>query len=170
MESVKILMFVNIYTHDPRLRQLVGLSGDATLFEDINVPYFTRRNWAREGRKKNMTTTELLDSDKAKLIIRITKLTFACTALASQNQLLKIKIEVFGIHTEWQRLPESGKKKMLAAIESARDVISLKECLKTAKITGARFHNWVRRKKECQLEDYNTCPKSSPSKLTAVKC
>ena len=59
------------------------------------------------------------------------------------------------------------QKKLLLAIKSARKVNCLKTCLETVKISGARFHNWTRRQKKCQLQDYNTCPKSMPTKLTA---
>jgi putative transposase len=153
--------------HDPRLRYLVARSGDSSLFEDTDVPYFTRRNWVREGRSMNLEMTTLLDQKKADLIIQVLRLTAKCLAITASNRLLKAKIEVFGINTEWKRLPEGGKKQLLTVIENARKVCSLKECLATIDISGSRFHNLVRRQKKCQLQDYNTCPKSSPNSLTS---
>jgi len=152
--------------HDPRLRQLVALAGDPALFNDMDVPYFTRRNWASGRRVKKLNADQLLERSKAELIIRVLKLNAKCTAMAAKNQLLMAKIEVFGINTDWKRIPESGKNRLLAAIASARNVNSLKECLGTIKISGARFHNWMRRQKKCRLQDHTTCPKSSPTKLT----
>ncbi len=161
-----VSILINSRIHDPRLKSLVALSGDPSLFNDTNVPYFTRRNWARDGRINKMTTCELLEKSKAELIIQVMKLTAKCIAISANNQLLKMKIDVFGVNTDWKRLPASGKKRLLTAVASAREVINLKDCLNTLNISGKRFHNWIRRTKKCQLQDYKTCPKSSPAKLT----
>ena len=78
-----------------------------------------------------MSTIDLLDLSNAKLIIRLTKLEAKYASSKVENKLLKVKIEVFGIDTDWKRVSEKGKANLLKAIETARKVNHLKDCLKT---------------------------------------
>jgi len=152
--------------YDPRLVVLVMISGDASLFRNTGVPYFTLRNWVRKGRG-NMSTYELMDRRKATLVIKNLKVTAELYAVKAMLELVLTTMKVFNLSVDWKRLPDaSAKEKLLATIEKARKFVRLKDCLDVISLTPSRFHSWVRRQKQCRLQDYSTCPKSTPTKLT----
>ena len=75
--------------HDPKLKRLVMSCGDTSPFRNTDVPYFTLRNWVREGRTKKMTAAELLECRNIELIALVLKLRVKYGALATANHLLK---------------------------------------------------------------------------------
>ncbi len=96
--------------------------GDTSLFRNTDVPYFTLRNWVREGRAKKMTAAELFECRNVELVALVLKLRVKCGALATANHLLKTKINVFGVTADWKRVTEENKNKLLNAIRCAREV------------------------------------------------
>jgi len=55
---------------------------------------------------------------------------------------------------------------LLGAIKIACEHLTLNECLKTIGISSARYHQWKVKERGCELEDYSSCPKYNPTRLT----
>jgi len=159
-------MYIFASDYDPRLKELVARAEDTSLFRNMDIPYSTLRNWARKG-KDNMMVCDLLDSNKADLVIKNLKITLQYKAVKAQLNLVLTTMKIFGFTIDWKRLPSANAKtKLLEAIEKARQVMQLTACLDIIGLSSSRFHSWVKRQKQCRLEDYKTCPKSMPTKLT----
>lgn len=45
------------------------------------------------------------------------------------------------------------------------EVVSLERCFEVIGLSKPRFHHWVKRQKQCQLEDQSSCPRLVPSKI-----
>ena len=83
-------------------------------------------------------------------------------------RLQRAELDVSGFSFENQRVPEApAKVRILDAIARARALLPLVIILRLLKLSPARFHAWVRSQKECGLKDRSSCPKMSPSQLTA---
>jgi len=159
------MVFPRTLKHDPRLVQLVAAAGDASLFRDTGVSYFTLRNWVQLG-KGDMSAYSLLDKRETDLMIKNLIISAELRAVKALLELVLTTMRVFGLSIDWKRLPTAlAKTKILVAIEKARKYVQLKDCLATISLSPSRFHSWIRRQKECRLDDYSTCPKTQPTKL-----
>ena len=47
------------------------------------------------------------------------------------------------------------------------NILKLKVALKVIGMSSSRYHSWKKREVACQLKDYSSCPKTSPTKITA---
>ena len=66
------------------------------------------------------------------------------------------------------RLPDgAAKERVLRAINSARKALPLTVALKVLGLSPGRYRAWRRAARGCRLDDRSSCPKTSPSTLTA---
>ncbi len=98
-----------------------------------------------------------------------------CAAEKAKNELVQVSLRVIGFQMQYVRVAAGNlKEKLLNAINSARNHLSLKECLESIGLTAARYHSWIKRRPQevpvgqvkCLLPDQSTCPKLSPTKIT----
>jgi putative transposase len=65
------------------------------------------------------------------------------------------------------RLPDgSHKRGLLRAIDRSRLALPLRSVLRGIRLSTSRYHAW-NREAQCALDDRSSCPRSSPSPLTA---
>ena len=87
-------------------------------------------------------------------------------AVTAEHGLVLNTIRIFGFQIQYKRLPSSGaKEKILAAIKTASDSISLSDCLLVIGLTAARYYDWLKREVKCLLEDRPSCPRVSPTQM-----
>jgi len=65
------------------------------------------------------------------------------------------------------RLPDGrDKRRILRAVDRAREHVPLRALLRFLRVSPSRFHAWGRRQRACVLDDHSSCPRISPSRLT----
>ena len=153
--------------YDHRLRQLVRATGDPTLAVPFGVPRSTARGWlCRDSRP--VVTAEVLDLDHVRLQHEVLQLQQRNRKLRAVLRLLLTLVRVLGGRLDRKRLPEgTAKVSVLQAIESAQPELSLRGALRILRLSPARYHQWRRAERPCGLDDYPTCPHSTPTRLTA---
>src|SRR5476649_1434993 len=73
-----------------------------------------------------------------------------------------------GVRLDETRIPEgAAKAKILAAIARARTTLQLAVVLRVLGLSPSRYHAWNRLERACQLDDRSTCPRTTPTQLTA---
>jgi hypothetical protein len=83
------------------------------------------------------------------------------------QKLQGFTFKLFGLQIQYRRLPRADDKSMLlAAVKKAAELTGLKVALHGIGLSVARFSAWVRHARGCDLQDHDSCPKSSPNKLT----
>ena len=88
--------------------------------------------------------------------------------LSAIIRLLLVLIRVLGIRLDQTRLPEGeAKVRLLRAIDRSKDSLSLKGALKVLGLSPSRYHQWRKNEQHCGLDDQVSCPRSTPSRLTA---
>ena len=72
-----------------------------------------------------------------------------------------------GFHLTGARLPDGrDKRRILRAVDRAREYLPLRTLLRVMRVSPSRFHAWCRRQCACVLDDQSSCPRTSPSRLT----
>jgi hypothetical protein len=77
-----------------------------------------------------------------------------------------------GSERAWQRRTRHRERKasILRAITSAKAVLPLAMILRIARLEPGRYHRWNRAATAvCGLDDRSSCPRTSPSQLTATE-
>jgi putative transposase len=164
-------------TYDHRLREAVCAAGDPRLFEScLSIPPPAVRSWLQRGVPQVVSLDEgdfevaELGLEIARLQRRIGKYRQATRKLASVVRRKRAELDVTGISLASQRVPKaSAKARLLAAVARAQGVLRLVIILKLLSLSSARYHAWVRSQKECGLKDRSSCPKTSPTQLTAAE-
>lgn len=153
--------------YDPRLKNLVIESGDIERFSRLGIPKSTLREWIKNGPQDYFTLPEL-SMDTAELVIENQRLTTELEAIQAKQNLLLRTIRIFGFQIQFKRLPRaSAKVEILAAIKAAHALLPLKACLDLIGLSAARYHGWIKRQVKCLLQDQPSCPRVSPTRLTA---
>lgn len=154
-------------TYDIRVRNAIAHSGNADLFPDLQIPRSTALQWIREGVKEVVTHPSLGKSRDA-LIEENAAVQKAYESEKAKNELVNVSLRVIGFQMQYVRVAAGNlKEKLLGAITTARNHLSLKDCLESIGLTAARYHSWVKRQIKCILPDQSTCPKLSPTKITS---
>ncbi len=58
---------------------------------------------------------------------------------------------------------------MLRAIDHAQGALSLRGALRVLHLSPSRYHQWRRAEQVCELDDRVSCPRSTPTRLTAAE-
>jgi len=107
------------------------------------------------------------DLDHDELVRKYYELKKECESLKALFCLIQSMFNFLGLDIQYQRFPRAEtKNKIISAIETAQKKTSLDRCLNAIGLSKQRFHNWLRRKKKCNLADQSSCPKLSPGKIT----
>jgi putative transposase len=153
--------------YDHRLRKLVWETGNPDLFPDLAIPRSTLAGWLREPPPEVVTVDWLVHSEVS-LLLTLHKTEKRNAILLALLRLLLTLVRVRGCHLDGQRLPDGGAKaKVLAAIESARKALPIAAILAVLHLSAARYHAWRRAEVRCGLTDRASCPRTSPTQLTA---
>ena len=153
--------------YDHRLRKLVWETGNSDLFPELAIPRSTLAGWLREP-PPDVVTVDWLGHSEVTLLCRLHKTEKRNAVLLALLRLLLTLVRVHGCHLDGRRLPDgSAKAKVLAAIESARRALPVAAILAVLHLSPARYHAWRRAEVRCELTDRSSCPRTSPTQLTA---
>lgn len=152
--------------YDPRLRNLVAVTGDIDRFRVYDIPRSTLREWIKNGPQEFFSLPELAMSS-SELIDENLKLKLKLAAIHAEQILVLKTIKIFGFQIQYMRLPSAeSKSEILAAINNAMQVISLRCCLDAIGLSAQRYFHWLKRQVHCQLNDQSSCPRLSPTQMT----
>ena len=153
--------------YDPRLKNLVAKARDITGFEQLGIPKSTLKEWVKAGPKDFFTLPELnLCQDN--VVQENIELRAQIQTITAKQTLMIKSIQIFGFQIQYKRLPSaSAKMEILQAIADAVRAIPLLSCLKVIGLSLQRYRGWLKRQVSCQLEDQPSCPRITPSRLSA---
>jgi transposase InsO family protein len=153
--------------YDHRLHQLVFESGDINIALRLGVPRSTATDWLRR-QPKPIVTLDLLDMDTARLQQEVLRLRHRVSTLSALFRLLLALVNVSGARLKGKHITdERSKLKLLRAIKHAYSTFPLRSVLRVIGLSESRYHSWVRENRACNSDDEASCPRSSPSQLTA---
>jgi putative transposase len=115
-----------------------------------------------------VVTAEVTNQDAAELRIRVLKLERRVQWLLAMVRLLFSLVHVTCVRLNDHRLPSGdAKRTLLRAVGRATQVLPLAVALRVVGLSPSRYHAWRRVQKTCSLDDRPSCPRSSPTQLTA---
>ena len=154
-------------TYDHRLRELVCVTGDVNIVSAFGVPRSTAVGWLRRDHRP-VVTGDVLDMDTVQLQAEVLKLRRCIRRLAAVVRLLLALLRALGWHLDRTPLPQGpAQARLLRAIEHAQPALSLKSALRILHLSPARYHQWRQAQRGCRLEDEVSCPRFTPTRLTA---
>lgn len=154
-------------TYDHRLKDLVRRTGDKSIAEKAGVPRSTVNGWLR-GSATDVVSVRAVTMSEAELQAKMITLEKRIEILTAVMRLLLVLVRVAGLRLDCRRLPDGDDKvRVLRAVERASSAIALRSALAIIGLTPARYFAWKRKPHLCLLDDVPSCPKSSPSRLTA---
>jgi hypothetical protein len=75
--------------------------------------------------------------------------------------------KLFGLQIRYRRLPRADDKSILLyAVKKAAELTGLTLALQAIGLSAARFSAWIRLARGCDLDDHDSCPRTSPNRLT----
>src|SRR5215510_15489659 len=152
--------------YDHRLRDLVQRTGDPTIATDLRVPRSTARGWLRPV-PTPVVSLEVANLTEPELRQEILKLRRRVEKLAALLRLALALLHTSGYRLSEERLPDGhAKRRILRAVDRARECIPLRAVLRFLRLSPSRFHAWRRRQTACALDDQSSCPRTSPHRLT----
>jgi transposase InsO family protein len=152
--------------YDHRIRNLIACSKDPYLFPKLHIPISTARSWIRRGPVDVVSVTEF-DQSNEQLQMKIAKLEKELEEVRAETKLISSSIKIFGFVLQYKRLPGPLiKEAILKQLKMASKVVPLMRCLEIVGLSSARYYSWQRRQLSCKLEDVNSCPRSSPQRIT----
>jgi hypothetical protein len=111
---------------------------------------------------------EAFEQDRQQLLNAIDKLERKARTLAAVVRLLLALLRVSGFRLDRDRLAEGfAKATVLRAISSAKPALSLALILRVVGLPASRYHRWRTVAKSCGLDDRSSCPRTTPSQITA---
>lgn len=154
--------------YDHRLRQLVRTAGDIGFATRRGVPRSTARSWLTVTRT-DIVTLDVVDMDVLDLQREVLVLRKRVEWLVALLRLLVALLKASGYSLAGARLPSgSSKASLLRAIERSSTILPLQVTLRVLRLSQSRYHSW-KRENECDLDDMNSCPRSSPQQLTRLE-
>lgn len=155
--------------YDHRLREQVVRAGVRSLTRQVAIPRSTVSTWQRRGLRP-VVTIEPLHQDRQQLLDAAAEFDRRARVLAAVVRILLALLRASGFSLAGQRLPEGvAKVGILRAIASASPFLPLALILRIAHLEPARYHAWRRVAGACGLDDRSSCPRTSPSQLTAAE-
>jgi transposase-like protein len=154
-------------SYDHRLREHVRVTGDVNVVAELGVPRSTAAGWLR-GEPQRVVTGDVLDMDHARLQAEILNVRQQVRRLGAVIRLLLALVRAVGVHLDQVRLPEgAARARLLRAIGCAERVLSLQGALRVLRLSPSRYHQWRQAERPCGLDDHASCPRSTPTRLTA---
>ena len=156
-------------TYDHRLRDLVRTVGDPEIVAEFGVPRSTALGWLR-GNYGPVVTANILDMDHTRLQAEVLTLRGRIRILGAIVRLLLALLRALDVRRDRTRLPEgAAKRRLLWAIERTQGALSLRGALNVLRLWPSRYHQWRRAEQVCELDDGVSCPRSTPTRLTAAE-
>ncbi len=156
-------------TYDHRLRDLVRTTGDPNILAELGVPRSTALGWLRRNYQP-VVTADVLDMDHIRLQAEVLRLRRRNRTLAAVIRLLLALVRALGGRRERRRLPQGpAKAQLLRAVEHTEDVLSLRGALRILGLSASRYHRWRQAEHTCGLDDQPSCPRLTPTQLTAAE-
>jgi hypothetical protein len=154
--------------YDHRLRQQVFETGAlGPVHARLRIPRSTVASWKRRG-SPPVVSVEAFEQDHQQLLNRLDMVERKARTLAAVVRLLLALLRVSGFRLDGERLPEGvAKASVLRAISSAKPALSLTMILRILGLPLSRYHRWQAAAKVCGLDDRSSCPRTTPSQLTA---
>ena len=153
----------NVYDH--RLKDLVRSTAKIDVAIERGVPDSTARTWLTKATTE-VITLDAFDLNVAELQREVVALRRRNARLIALLRLIVTVMRVAGFTLSQVRLPaETQKRRVLRAIEHAREHFKLRSALRVIGLSHGRYREWNR--DECGLDDLPSCPKSSPQQPTA---
>ena len=153
--------------YDHRLRDITCEEGAPMLFRDLGVPRSTAASWIRCGQRP-VVSTEILAMDQLELQADVIALQRRVKFLLAIVRLAFLLLRLSGFRLDSQRVPEAAAKhSILNAVAHATKAIPLAVALRVLRLTAARYHEWNKRPQDCSLDDRPSCPRTSPTQVTA---
>jgi transposase InsO family protein len=117
---------------------------------------------------RSVVTVEEFGQDQQQLLNRLDKVERKARTLAAVVRLLLALLRVSGFRLDGEQLPEGvAKASVLRAISSAKPALPLTMILRILGLPMSRYHRWQTAARICGLDDRSSCPRSTPSQLTA---
>ncbi|MBI5548880.1 MAG: transposase [Deltaproteobacteria bacterium] len=155
--------------YDHRLRDLACEEGDPSAVTCLGVPRSTAVSWIRRG-PRDVISADLVSGDALELQTQIVRLQRRIDLLLAVVRLLFMLVRLSGARLNQDRLPEgSVKATVLDAISRATKSIPLAIALRVLGLSSSRYHAWRKLGLDCLLDDRQSCPKTSPTQLTAAE-
>jgi putative transposase len=152
--------------YDHRLRHLVQRTGDVSVATDLGVPRSTARGWLGAA-PTVVVCLDLADLTEPELRQEVLKLRRRVQKLTALLRLVLALLRTSGFRLTGARLPDGrAKRRILRAVDRAREYLPLRAVLRFLRLSPSRFHAWRRRLSACALDDQSSCPRISPSRLT----
>jgi transposase InsO family protein len=156
-------------TYDHRIRETICETGDPDPFPELKIPRSTIRSWFHRG-IPDVVTCDSLSAEKTELLAEMQELRHRAAVLGAIVDLLVVMLRVSERRLDHERLPKgNGKRALLRAIERASRVVPLRVALRIARLSPSRYHGWRRAEIRCELDDRSSCPRSTPTRLTAAE-
>jgi putative transposase len=155
--------------YDHRLRNLVQRMGDVSVATDLGVPRSTARGWlgAAPTVVVGLDVADLTEPELRQEVLKLRRRVQKLTALLGLALAL---LRTSGFRLTGERLPEGrAKRRILRAVDRAREYLPLRAVLRFLRLSPSRFHAWRRRQRACALDDQSSCPRTSPSRLTPTE-
>ena len=133
------------------------------------MPRSTVRGRLRRPAPEVVTHSTVGLSD-AVLQAKVFDLEHRIEVLTAVMRLLLVLIRVMDSRLDRRRLPDGDDKAaILRALERTSRTLSLRSSLQIIRLSSSRYHAWKRAEPRCLLDDVPTCPRSRPSRLTAIE-
>jgi len=156
-------------TYDHRLRDLVCEERDPRMFSDLGAPHSTAASWIRRGARP-VVSAEVFTLDQQQLQAEVLLLERRVRFLLAVIRLAFLLVRLSGFRLDSQRAPDgSAKRSILAAVTHTQKAIPLAVALRVLRLSPSRYHTWRKLDDDCPLDDRSSCPKRTPSQLTAAK-
>jgi len=156
-------------TYDHRLRDLVRTIGDPDVLAELGVPRSTALGWLRRDYQP-VVTADVLDMDHIRLQAEVLRLRQRNRTLAAVVRLLLALVRALGGRLERRRLPQGpAKARLLRAVARTEEVLSLRGALRVLGLSASRYHRWRQAEHTCGLDDQPSCPRLTPTRLTAAE-
>ena len=151
--------------YDHRLREFVYETGDIDHAVRRGVPRSTARGWLTST-PAHVVTAEVFDREPHDLDREVLVLRRRVAQLSALLRLLVVLLKACGISLRQRRVPDGLRKAtLLRAVERSRSALPLRIALRVLGLSASRYYSW-RREEECELDDVDSCPRSSPGRLT----
>ncbi len=156
-------------TYDHRLRDLVRTTGGADIAAELGIPRSTALGWLRRDYQP-VVTADVLDMDHIRLQAEVLRLRRRNRTLAAVIRLLLALVRALGGRLKRRRLPQGpAKAQLLRVVQHTEDVLSLRGALCVLGLSASRYHRWRQAEHTCGLDDQPSCPRLTPTRLTAAE-
>lgn len=153
--------------YDHRLRDLVRETGDTAVAVRLGVPRSTAAGWARSSIRPVLTMNGSEPIAELPLRDEVARLRRRVSRLTALLRVLFAVLQAFDFRLPNRRLASgAGKQRVVRAIEGAVAAVPLRKLLRVIGLSTSRFHTWKRAGTGCALDDRQSCPKTTPQRLT----